>query len=383
MNKNQDNRNDKNQDNRNDKNQENKNNKNLNNKNKEENSNMNKMNQDPENTKVTKSTKETKSTKATKSAKGSKTAEPTRNTKTVSAEKAKSSKKASAKSAGSAVHPKLNAQTEEKVGFTMSQDIDGAAGEYTKLWSTEISLESEFLNLPSSLSVGDVLGNFDARLVEPIKVSERDGAYNLIDGAKTFMMLRELYHQKGIEEFEVMCRVYHGLQEEDEARVYATIDDLHEKLSMANRIRALIVAKDEELLDFKKVTLESGFSIRPGDYKTHDGKICAICAAFYAYRKLGAKEYLRMLKILMRTWAGASWSLTKNMLNGMTIFMQENHVSMNSFAAKFEHVSYEDIRAKAAEYPGRHRGGAFADALTELYTGVPVSDEYEEYAAAV
>ena len=364
MNKNQGNKNDKN-------------NKNLNNKNKEENSNMNKMNQDPENNKSTKNTKNNKNnvnSKSTKAAEGGKTS---------STEKAKSSKKASAKSAGSAVHPKLNAQTEEKVGFTMSQDIDGAAGEYIKLWSTEISLESEFLVLPSSLSVGEVLGNFDARLVEPIKVSERDGAYNLIDGAKTFMMLRELYHRKGIEEFEVMCRVYHGLQEEDEARVYATIDDLHEKLSMANRIRALIVAKDEELLDFKKVTLESGFSIRPGDYKTHDGKICAICAAFYAYRKLGAKEYLRMLKILMRTWAGASWSVTKNMLNGMTIFMQENRVSMNSFAAKFEHVSYEDILAKAAEYPGRHRGGAFADALKELYTGVRVSDEYEEYAEAV
>lgn len=379
----------KNQDNRNDKNQENKNNKNLNNQNKEENSNMNKMNQDSENSKNTKNTKNSKNTKRnentknTKSNMNSKSAKAVEGAKSTPTEKAKSSKKASAKSAGSAVHPRLNAQTEEKVGFTMSQDIDGAAGEYIKLWSTEISLESEFLNLPSSLSVGDVLGKFDARLVEPIKVSERDGAYNLIDGAKTFMMLRELYHQKGIEEFEVMCRVYHGLQEEDEARVYATIDDLHEKLSMANRIRALLIAKDEEMMDFKKVTLESGFSIRPGDYKTHDGKVCAICAAFYAYRKLGAKEYLRMLKILMRTWAGASWSVTKNMLNGMTIFMQENHVSMNSFAAKFEHVSYEDIRAKAAEYPGRHRGGAFADALTELYTGVPVSDEYEEYAAAV
>ena len=378
MNKNQGNRSDKNQDNMNDEN--------LNHQNKEENNSMKKMNQDPENIKnaknnvSSKSSKDVEAAKSTKSTKASKAVEGAKSTPT---EKAKSSKKASAKSAGSAVHPRLNAQTEEKVGFTMSQDIDGAAGEYIKLWSTEISLESEFLNLPSSLSVGDVLGKFDARLVEPIKVSERDGAYNLIDGAKTFMMLRELYHQKGIEEFEVMCRVYHGLQEEDEARVYATIDDLHEKLSMANRIRALLIAKDEEMMDFKKVTLESGFSIRPGDYKTHDGKVCAICAAFYAYRKLGAKEYLRMLKILMRTWAGASWSVTKNMLNGMTIFMQENHVSMNSFAAKFEHVSYEDIRAKAAEYPGRHRGGAFADALTELYTGVPVSDEYEEYAAAV
>ena len=378
MNKNQGNRSDKNQDNMNDEN--------LNHQNKEENNSMKKMNQDPENIKnaknsvSSKSSKDVEAAKSTKSTKASKAAE---GNKTGPAEKAKSAKKTSAKSAGSAVHPKLNAQTEEKVGFIMSQDIDGAAGEYIKLLSTEISLKSEFLNLPSSLSVGEVLGNFDARLVEPIKVSERDGAYNLIDGAKTFMMLRELYHQKGIEEFEVMCRVYHGLQVEDEARVYATIDDLREKLSMANRIRALLVAKDEELLDFKKVTLESGFSIRPGDYKPHDGKICAICAAFYAYRKLGAKEYLRMLKILMRTWAGASWSVTKNMLNGMTIFMQENRVSMNSFAAKFEHVSYKDILDKAAEYPGRNRGGAFADALTELYTGVRVSDEYEEYPAAM
>ena len=361
----------------------------LNDQNKEENNSMNKTNQNSENTKNNVNSKSTKASKAaagnkvTKATRATKGSEVTKRSKKAHTEKRESTKKVSAKSANPAIHPMLDTPQQDKVGFAMSQDIDAATGEYTKLWSTEISLESEFLNLPSALSVGDVLGNFDARLVEPIKVSERDGAYNLIDGAKTFMMLRELYHQKGIEEFEVMCRVYHGLQEEDEARVYATIDDLHEKLSMANRIRALLVAKDEELLDFKKVTLESGFSIRPGDYKPHDGKICAICAAFYAYRKLGAKEYLRMLKIVMRTWAGASWSVTKNMLNGMTIFMQENRVSMNSFAAKFDHVSYEDILAKAAEYSGRNRGGAIADALAELYTGVCASDGSDEYPVAV
>ena len=76
-----------------------------------------------------------------------------------------------------------------------------------------------------------------------------------------------------------------------------------------------------------------------------------------------------MLKILMRTWAGASWSVTKNMLGGMTRFMTEHQVNMNTFARIFEDVSYGDIYKRAEIYRGHHRAGAFAEAIEDFYYG--------------
>ena len=248
-------------------------------------------------------------------------------------------------------------------------------GRFESKINTELVPNSDLLHAPSALAVAKMLANFDARLVDPIKVSERDGKLYQIDGTKTMAVLTELHQQKGVQTFPVMCRIYTGLTPEDEARIYATTDDFHDHLPMAYKIRALLIAKDPEIMDFIETTKASGFDIRPGNYKPHDGFVCAIVMAFRCYRKLGSKEYLRMLKILMRTWAGASWSVTRNMLGGMTLFMTENRVNMNTFAKVFEKVTYEDIWRRALKYPGQHRPGAFADTIADFYNGTVVKEE--------
>lgn len=289
----------------------------------------------------------------------------------------KSTNKAAGKSAGKStskaakpIMPTGKKEAEpDKIGFKFSQDIANGMGEFKVLNNTDLVCDSNLLHLPTSLAVARMLANFDARLVEPIKVSNRDGKLYMIDGTKTMAVLTELHQQKGAQTFPVMCRVYSGLNPEDEARIYATTDDFHSHLPMAYRIRALFIAKDPEIMNFIETTKESGFDIFPGNYKPHDGFICAIVTAFRCYKKLGSKEYLRMLKILMRTWAGVSWSVTRNMLGGMTRFMMENRVNMNSFAKVFEHVTYEDIWGRALQYPGQHRPGAFSDAIADFYYG--------------
>ena len=266
----------------------------------------------------------------------------------------------------------------DAIGFKYSKDIAAGMGRFESKINTELVPNSDLLHVPSALAVAKMLANFDARLVDPIKVSERDGKLYQIDGTKTMAVLTELHQQKGVQTFPVMCRIYTGLTPEDEARIYATTDDFHDHLSMAYKIRALLIAKDLEIMDFIETTKASGFDIRPGNYKPHDGFVCAIVMAFRCYRKLGSKEYLRMLKILMRTWAGASWSVTRNMLGGMTLFMTENRVNMNTFAKVFEKVTYEDIWRRALKYPGQHRPGAFADTIADFYNGRVVKQENDD-----
>lgn len=299
-----------------------------------------------------------------------------------SSKNVKASGKSTDKSASKAGAPIMSTGNKEvepdKIGFKFSQDLAKGMGVFKVLNNTDLVCDSNLLHLPTSLAVARMLANFDARLVDPIKVSERDGKLYQIDGTKTMAVLTELHQQKGAQTFPVMCRVYSGLTPEDEARIYATTDDFHSHLPMAFRIRALYIAKDPEIMDFIETTKASGFDIIPGNYKPHNGFVCAIVTAFRSYQKLGSKEYLRMLKILMRTWAGVSWSVTRNMLGGMTRFMMENRVNMNSFAKVFEHVTYEDIWGRALQYPGQHRPGAFSDAIADFYYGRVVKQGFDD-----
>jgi len=226
---------------------------------------------------------------------------------------------------------------------------------------------SEIQRMLNSQRVHRIVEGFNPLLVNPIKVSERDGKYHVFDGAHTLAVLIEMHRQRGEKDFLVLCRVFHGLKLEDEAKLFASQNGYAEAVQMGYRIRALEVAKDPEVLDFLHVTRESGFTITPGQCVTRNGHIAAVVAAFKAYRQLGAKEYLRMLKAMHKTWAGETWSITKYMLGGMSRFLQMYDVNMNSFVKVFRHITNKDISEKAEKFAGMTRDGAFASAIAEIF----------------
>ena len=238
---------------------------------------------------------------------------------------------------------------------------------YEWIHVSKLMNNSEIQRMRNSQRVHKIVKNFNPQLVNPIKVSERDGKYYVFDGAHTLAALIEIHRLRGESDFLVLCRVYHGLQLEDEARLFAMQNGFAEAVQMGYRIRALEVAKDPEVLDFLHVTRESGFSIAPGQCITHNGHIAAVVAAFKAYRELGAKEYQRMLKWILRTWAGESWSITKYMLGGMARFLKMYDFNMNSFVKIFRRITYANIIEGANKFSGMTRDGAFASAIAEIF----------------
>lgn len=252
-------------------------------------------------------------------------------------------------------------------GRTNADDYKSAVGKFKVLSSTSIIAASKYLHQPTALEVEEIIKHFDARLVEPLKVVRKGSMYELIDGVKTYTALRELHKRLGVSSFDVLCRIYPKLTEEDCARMYAKQDEQHTKLPLGYKIRALEVAQDPEVLEFLEKTREAGFETRPGDHRPRNGYIAAVGTAFKVFQNIGAQAYLHMLKIVHKTWAGEKWSVTKHMLAGMSQFLKTHNVDIDSFSRMFRHVTYEEIVAKALDFKGMTRDGAFASAIADKF----------------
>ena len=252
-------------------------------------------------------------------------------------------------------------------GRTNADDYKNAVGKFRTVKNTAIIATSKYLHQPTTLEVENMIKHFDARQVDPLKVIRKGSMYELIDGVKTYTVLCELHKRMGIESFDIMCRIYDKLTEEDCARVYAKQDEQHTNLPMGFKLRALEVAQDPEVLEFLDKTRESGFETKPGDSRPRHGYIAAICTAFGVFQNIGAQAYLRMLKIIHKTWAGEKWSVTKHMLTGMSGFLKTHNVDINEFSQMFRHVTYEEIYTKAMEFAGMTRDGAFTSAIADKF----------------
>ena len=250
-----------------------------------------------------------------------------------------------------------NNQPESIDGFTMSE-------KYMWLNNSVIQISPDIQRKLDPMRVLEIQKHFDPMVANPLKVSFRDGGYYLFDGMHTRESLCGIH---GTNDFPVFCRVYYGLTKEDEARLFAVQFGYSEAVSMGYRLRALAVAKDPEVLEFIKITNDSGFSITLGSSPSCNGHISATCQAFKSYIALGGYGYGRMLKLLRCTWAGENWSVNKYMIAGMTRFMKMYEVRSNSFVKAFREVTKEEIEKEARRFRGMTKDGAYATALAEIF----------------
>ena len=249
---------------------------------------------------------------------------------------------------------------------TLPAPVDGPDENQKYMWlnNADLQISPRIQRRLDMKRVDDIRGNYSPLIANPIKVSFRDGKYYIFDGMHTRTATAKM---QGTDNFPIFCRVYFGLTEEDEARLFAEQFGLSEDITMWYRLRALDVAKDKEVLDFVKVTRASGLSISLDRVVAGNGHISAVVAAFKAYRDLGGDEYCRMLKILYKTWAGESWSLNRYMISGMARFMKMYEVKASSFVKVFREVTYREIKTEVLGFPDMTREGAFAAALAEIY----------------
>ena len=214
--------------------------------------------------------------------------------------------------------------------------------------------------------VNKIVAEFDPLLVNTLKVSLRDGHYYVFDGSHTLEALRIV---KAKEHFPVQCRLYKGLTYEREAELFAMQNGEATRVGVPYKLRALAAAGDEEVNAFLEATRACGFEINPGERSSKRGTLIAVSKAFKLYRSMGDAEYRRMLDLLKSAWHGESWSVSQNMLSGMSLLLKTfgEKVTLERFSKKLGGVSFALIQKEASKAQSVPVAYQYAFALTKLY----------------
>ena len=96
---------------------------------------------------------------------------------------------------------------------------------------------------------------FDPRLLNPPKISYRNGHYYVFDGQHTIAVLKLL---NGGKDLMVRCIVYTGMTESEEALLFAQQTGESARLTPGDKMRAMIYGGDPECMAFLKATESVG-----------------------------------------------------------------------------------------------------------------------------
>lgn len=158
---------------------------------------------------------------------------------------------------------------------------------------------------------------FNEYIANEPKVSCRDGKYYVFDGQHT-IAARKL--RNGGNDLPILCKVYYGLSEQEEAFLFAMQHGISAPVSTGYRIRSLVFSKQPEAVAFKEATEELGIAL---DYDHEKGamRIGCIKAALKAYQSFGKELYQEALKILIEAWGDDPDALRRENVVAMTRFV--------------------------------------------------------------
>lgn len=166
----------------------------------------------------------------------------------------------------------------------------------------EIMLFSGLLEVPTELyqrkldhdRANRIAENFDPRLLNDPKVSERDGHFYVFDGQHTIEALRIL---NGNKELSIRIRLYQHMTAKDEAILFAKQFGDAESVSAGSKMRALIFAENAEAVAFYKAVQSVGFDL---DYshKRGNNRIGCIATAFREFQRLDADCFYEVLTLI-------------------------------------------------------------------------------------
>lgn len=165
--------------------------------------------------------------------------------------------------------------------------------------------------------VRQIAKEFDERIANEPKVSLRNGHYYVFDGQHTIAARVE---KNGGKPLAILCKVYQGLTESDEATLFALQTGCSAKLTAGIRIRALIYAGDPIACQFRKVTEDTGLLL---DYSQQGGtgRLACVATAFNEFRKVGPTKYKEAMTILLDAWNGHQDSLRAETVSAMCEFV--------------------------------------------------------------
>ncbi len=113
--------------------------------------------------------------------------------------------------------------------------------------------------------------------------SYRDGRYHVFDGQNT---IEARIACNGGHDLPILCKVFHGLSKKDERLLFAVQTGISTDLTAGERLRADIVAEDEDACAFVAATEATGATFALDGIRA-EWKIYCIRSAYYIYKNYG------------------------------------------------------------------------------------------------
>ena len=247
--------------------------------------------------------------------------------------------------------------------------MDNNAADWTEVRNLPVGvleIDPEYQRTLKLWWANHIAKNFKSILLGIIYVSYRDGHYYVFDGQHRTEAVRIKFNDKNTP---MTCIVYHGLTKEEEARLFTELNTASKSMSAGELLKAQTVAGEEEVISFLKHTCDAGFIIDSERRVKCKYSIQAVNKLQKCFQTLGPNDFDRMLRLLMKTWDGESWSVTLKMLGGMCLFIKTfgDQIDDQIFVKQLRLVSDMQMVKKAARFSDESIAVAYASALVEFY----------------
>lgn len=164
-----------------------------------------------------------------------------------------------------------------------------------------------------------IIKNFNPLLVNPIKVSYRDGKYWVFDGQHT---LEALKVRNNGEDLLVSCMVFYGLTRQQEAALFIQQNGISTAVSAGEKMHARYNADDPDVKDLVRIVNENGLKIQYEYGPAGENTITAVSTLKKAYDMLGPQLFDDMLSTIHESWNGEPASLSAPIIGGMAVFFR-------------------------------------------------------------
>ena len=225
---------------------------------------------------------------------------------------------------------------------------------------------AEYQRVLRTRKVEEISATFSEYVANEPRVSYRDGRYHVFDGQNT---IEARIACNGGYDLPILCKVFHGLSKKDEALLFAVQTGISTDLTAGERLRADIVAEDEDACAFVAATEATGATFALDGIRA-EWKIYCIRSAYYIYKNYGSDIYQEALKIIVEAWWGDSDSFLSGILHGVTRFvaMYRDEYSRERLIARLSSVHPKTITKNARKDTG-NTADRHMKQILEIYNG--------------
>lgn len=159
---------------------------------------------------------------------------------------------------------------------------------------------------------------YSKELVNPVKVSLRNGKYYVFDGQHTLTVLTEMFGVNCI----IPCLVYTGLTYEREAELFAKQDIYKRKLNSREQYKGLYEANDTDITNFINLCEKAGFSVGLNGGNSAPLRIMNVKFMYETvYKKRGADHLNRLLRIIKGAYHDEVGGMRDPIVKGLDVFV--------------------------------------------------------------